>query len=131
MPAALKRLATSFAPMLTLGLSLRSCLAQPKYGITAIICRADALLLHQSSIAVPSDCLNSEMCFVQERHRVREWIPHRKQRTLHQRIVLPTDCLTGNLSLSRFFCKVSRACAGENQKEFFALISFLLMMYIN
>ena len=28
----------------TLGLSFLSCLAQPKYGITAVICLADALL---------------------------------------------------------------------------------------
>ena len=43
-PAAWSTFATSFAPIETLGLSLRSCLAHPKYGITAMTLCADALL---------------------------------------------------------------------------------------
>ena len=43
-PAASNSFATNFAPIGTLGLSFRSCLAHPKYGITGVMCRADALL---------------------------------------------------------------------------------------
>ena len=43
-PAAVRRFATSLAPIETLGLSLRSCRAHPKYGMTAITLSADALL---------------------------------------------------------------------------------------
>ena len=43
-PAVSNNLATNFAPIGTLGLSFLSCLAHPKYGITAVICLADALL---------------------------------------------------------------------------------------
>ena len=42
-PAVPRRSAMSFAPIDTLGLSFLSCLAQPKYGITATIDFADAL----------------------------------------------------------------------------------------
>ena len=41
-PAVSSILATNLAAIGTLGLSLRSCLAQPKYGITAVMCLADA-----------------------------------------------------------------------------------------
>ncbi len=43
-PAAVRRFATSLAPIETRGLSLRSCLAHPKYGITAMTLSAEALL---------------------------------------------------------------------------------------
>src|SRR6056300_183581 len=43
-PATSSILATNLAAIGTLGLSFLSCLAQPKYGITAVICLADALL---------------------------------------------------------------------------------------
>ena len=56
-PAAVKRLATNFAPIGALGLSFLSCLANPKYGITTVILFADALLLHQSLKEVLEDCL--------------------------------------------------------------------------
>ena len=42
-PAEVIRLAISFAPIGTLGLSFLSCLANPKYGRIAIISFADAL----------------------------------------------------------------------------------------
>ena len=42
-PAVSSILATNLAAIGTLGLSFLSCLAHPKYGITAVICRADAL----------------------------------------------------------------------------------------
>ena len=43
-PAVVKRFAMSLAPIGTLGLPFLSCLAYPKYGITALILYADALL---------------------------------------------------------------------------------------
>jgi len=43
-PAVSSRLATSLAAIGTRGLSFLSCRAQPKYGMTAVICLAEARL---------------------------------------------------------------------------------------
>ena len=43
-PEATNKFATNLAPIGTLGLSFLSCLAQPKYGMTAVMCLADDLL---------------------------------------------------------------------------------------
>ena len=47
-PADSISLAISLAPIGTLGLSFLSCLAHPKYGITAVICLAEALFAASS-----------------------------------------------------------------------------------
>ena len=58
-PAASSKLATNLAPIGTLGLSLRSWRAHPKYGITAVMCRAEARfaasIMSNNSIKLSAD----------------------------------------------------------------------------
>ena len=117
----LQHLGNQFAAIGTLGLSFLSCLAQPKYGITAVICLADALLA--ASNISNNSIKFSELGWVEPIKNTRPHEPtlQTKVETLHRYIVRYEHCPNPHHMIS-LFSELIRYCSYRQKFRFGYLI---------